>query len=218
MRDYLDIIWVKLAVKSEKSFKALPRCLLLKTEIKSQVKNMKSKLAMFAIIAVLGLAFVASIGSIQSASASDDAEITATPDDSNIFNVTGTDFDDSDDVTLELINDDGDTVYTFEEDITTDANGTFTAIVIVPTSTDGGDYTLTASTDDSSATLDITVPDLTGATGATGATGSTGATGAKGTDGADGQDADPALTYGSIGVGALALLIAIVAIMKKPSA
>jgi hypothetical protein len=185
---------------------------------------MKNKFAAIAILAILSLSLVASIATISSvaaSSSSDEAEIITTPDNSNIFNVTGTNFDASDGITLELIAN-GTTYYTITNDveISTNINGTFTAIVIIPTNVDGGNYNLTASTEDQSAYVEITIPDLTGATGATGATGSTGATGAtgaKGSDGADGQDADQALTYGTIGLGLLGLVVATYAVMRKPS-
>jgi hypothetical protein len=184
---------------------------------------MKNKFAMFTIIAILGLALVASIATVNTVSASDNdnADLTATPDNSNIFNFTGTGFNEDEEVTLELETNDT-TYYTITDDveITTDANGTFTATVIIPTSIDGGDYNLTASTDDYTAYIEVTIPELTGETGATGATGSTGETGQTGTageDGADGKDADSTLTYGAIGIGLLGLLVGTYAIIKKPS-
>lgn len=185
---------------------------------------MKKQFAAIAILAILSLSLVATfatIGSAAASSSSDDAELTTTPDNSNIFNVTGTNFDISDEVTLELIAN-GTTYYTITDDVdlSTNANGTFTAIVIIPTSIDGGDYNLTESTEDQTAYVEITIPNLSGATGATGATGVTGATGstgAKGTDGVDGQDADPALTYGAIGLGLLGLVVATYAAMRKSS-
>jgi hypothetical protein len=132
---------------------------------------MKNKFATIAILTILGLSLVATIATISSAAASsnsDHAELTITPDNSDIFNVTGTNFDTSDDITLELIAN-GTTYYiiTDDVDISTNANGTFTPLVIIPTSLDGGDYNLTASTDDQSAYVEITLPYLSGATGAT---------------------------------------------------
>lgn len=179
---------------------------------------MKNNIALYMTIAILGLALVASIATFSTAgAATTDPSITATPDESNIFNVTGTGFDASDSVTLKLVAN-STTYYTFAENITTDVNGNFTAIVIVPTSTTGATYNLTASTDNHSAYVEYTVPDLTGptgATGATGATGSTGATGATGAAGADGKDADSTLTIGAIGIGLVALAVGAYAVVKK---
>jgi hypothetical protein len=180
---------------------------------------MENKLSLYTTIAILSLALVASVVTFSTACAdSTDTAITATPDESNIFNVTGSGFDSGAEVTLELVANDT-TYYSFTESITTDENGTFTAIVIVPTSTTGATYNLTASTDNYTAYTEYTVPDLTGpagATGSTGATGATGATGETGAVGADGENADSTLTAGAIGIGLIGLAVGIYAVIKKP--
>jgi hypothetical protein len=194
-----------------------------KLQYSLEVKKTKKNLRVFAIVGVLALALLSSIATLSAVNADDeDPSITATPDESNIFNVTGTGFNVTADVTLELIANDT-TYYTFDEGITTDENGTFTAIVIVPTSVEGATYNLTATTDDDvSAYVEYTVPDLTGptgatgVTGATGATGTTGATGALGATGENGQDADETVTYVAIVVGLLGLVLATYAVVKKP--
>ena len=60
--------------------------------------------------------------------------------------------------------------YSFPENITTDLEGNFSTVVIIPTSL-SGNYYLVASTESGQAYVDYTVPDLTGATGVSGATG-----------------------------------------------
>ncbi len=178
------------------------------------MKNTKKNIAIIALVAVLGLALVASIASVSAADT--ETSITATPDESNIFNVNGTGFNASTEVTLKLIANDT-TYYTFPENITTDNEGNFTATVIVPTSI-SGTYNLTASTDDYTAYVEYTVPDLTGptgATGATGATGTTGQTGAVGAQGEQGEAANEMLGYAGLGMGVVALAVACYAVVRK---
>jgi hypothetical protein len=183
------------------------------------VKKMTSKSSKYTTIALLGLALVSLIATFSFAGAtSTDAALTATPDGSNIFRVTGTGFDADANVTLTLVAN-GTTYYNFTEALTSDADGNFTAIVIVPTYITGATYNLTATTDNASGYTEYTVPDLTGPTGATGATGSTGATGDAGENGAvgaDGKDADQTLTLAAIGIGLVGLAVGFYAVIKKP--
>jgi hypothetical protein len=136
--------------------------------------------------------------------------VSATPSDSNIIQVVGSGFDASDAVILKLEDSNGETVYIFSDTITTDADGNFSTIAIIPTSI-SGEYSLTATTSSTTASTSVAVPDLTGPTGATGATGATGETGATGAAGA----ADSTLGYGAIGLSVLAVVIALFVLMKK---
>ena len=138
---------------------------------------------------------------------------------------------------------DGDSIPTVPAMIIVDSNGIFTAILSVPTQNDPGVYTITASDDEGAmATTTFTVVDVTGpagadgATGATGPAGATGATGPAGADGAtgatgpagptgptgppgaDGEDATGAPAWGmyaGIGIGIVALLVALYAAFTK---
>jgi hypothetical protein len=138
------------------------------------------------------------------------ATLTATPDDSNIIAVTGTGFNAEEDVALTL-NDTSEVVYTFSDTITTDEYGNFTVTVIVPTSL-SGDYTLGAETSTADASVDISVPDLTGPTGAAGDTGVAGEVGATGEPG---TPADPTYEYVAVVLSLVAVGISIAAVMKK---
>jgi hypothetical protein len=171
---------------------------------------MRKDICLFAMtFALLGIALLSSVH------AQDDptASITASPNDSSIISVAGTGFNASESVSLELVAN-GTTFYTFTESIETDGGGNFSATVIVPTSI-FGTYNLTASTSSVTAYTEQTVPDLTGPTGATGATGSTGATGATGATGVAGATADSSIGYAGIGLGLVAMVLAVYAITKK---
>ncbi len=63
--------------------------------------------------------------------------VNATPNNSNIFNVTGSGFVASREVTLVLKNPQGATVYRFPDELSTDTQGRFSTIAIVPTSING---------------------------------------------------------------------------------
>ncbi len=142
---------------------------------------------------------------------SDVTSLTASPNDSNIINVIGTGFNANETSTLVLNDTSTSTAYTFTENITTDASGTFNATVIIPTSI-SGDYTLVASTSTTSANTDISVPDLTGATGATGSPGAGGATGATGEAGIP---ADATIVYFALVFGVAGTVVGLVAVVKK---
>ena len=142
---------------------------------------------------------VATIAGVASA-----ATLTATPDNSNIFNATGTGFTANSNVTLQLWNGSTTLIYTFPN-ATTDNSGNFSAILIVPTSIPNATYTLTATTGAVSQSVSQTTPDLTGPTGATGATGATG------------QAASNILAYGAIIISVMALIAAAIAARYTPT-
>ena len=143
--------------------------------------------------------------------------VKVSPDDSNIFNVTGQGFDASKPVTLKLAPPHGPAVYIFPDNITTDGHGRFSAIIIVPTRINGA-FNLAASTANGNANVTVTIPDLhgpPGATGQTGSTGATGATGASGENGTTGPTTSDILVYVSIVLSIVAIIIGIYAATKK---
>ena len=117
--------------------------------------------------------------------------------------------------------------------LTTDSDGSFTAIITVPTQTEPDDYTVNATDGEGNwATRTFTVVDMTGPigpegpegptgatgdTGAAGATGDTGATGAAGPAGEDGADAPTEFLWGSLILAIVAILIAGYGILRKPT-
>jgi hypothetical protein len=131
------------------------------------------------------------------------ATIQVTPTNSHIMNVTGRGFDASTIVTLNLVNDNGTTVYSIQQEVTTSSQGDFSAIIIIPTGMSGS-YTLKAETPSTSATTSVTLPNLAGSMGATGATGA---------DGVDGSSSN--LLYVSLAVSVIALIVAAYAVVKK---
>ena len=138
---------------------------------------------------------------------------TAMPDNSNITNVVGSGFNPSESVSLKLLDvTTGEEVYVFPESIQTDENGSFSSIVIIPTSIHGT-FNMTAATSTVQLSIEFTVPDLTGPQGPQGPQGETGS---QGPQGEPGESADVSLIYGSYGLAITALLIAIAAIFKKP--
>jgi hypothetical protein len=144
-----------------------------------------------------------------------DISLTAAPDNSNIFQVTGIGFDPSEPVSLRLLNDRGTLIYNFSQPIATDSQGTFVVTLIVPTSIHGT-YNLFASTSSISLNSDQTIPDLTGPTGATGQTGQAGATGATGANGTNmTAAADSTLAYLSVALSLVAMAVSIFAIKRK---
>ncbi len=150
--------------------------------------------------------------------------IEISPDDSNIFNITGTGFEASATVSLELNQNqtEGSPAYIFPEQLTTDSQGNFSAIEIVPT-TISGTFTLVASTASSSASTTVTIPNLIGATGATGATGAAVAPAATstGASGQTGSATDTSLLYFSIAfsiaLSTVSLAVAALSLTRKRS-
>ncbi len=146
--------------------------------------------------------------------------LSVSPGNSNIFNVTGRGLGASKSVTLRLTQAAGATAYTFADKMTTDSQGRFSMIAIVPTSINGT-YTLVASTTSGNATVQVTIPNLKGAPGQTGAPGATGATGATGETGATGAagQADSALAspleYASIALSIAAIAVSTYTLVKK---
>jgi hypothetical protein len=143
------------------------------------------------------------------------ALLSATPNDSNIIDVSGSNFGTSQSVSLGLTDNNGNIVYNWTEPVTTDAQGNFSEVVIVPTSINGT-YNLFASTSGGPSSTTIasttqTIPDLTGQTGATGLTGATGNTGATGATGAAGTE----IAYAAVAVSIIALVIAAYMLTKK---
>jgi collagen type VII alpha len=139
------------------------------------------------------------------------ANLTVTPDDSNIIAVSGSGFNANQTVTLQLNDTTTTTAYTFPENITTNSQGNFTSTIIIPTSLSGS-YTIVASTSTATANATISVPDFTGPTGATGATGSTGVAGVAG---ADGQPADNTAVYLALVASVIAIAVALFTFVKK---
>ncbi|MEM2970096.1 MAG: hypothetical protein QXR63_04090 [Candidatus Bathyarchaeia archaeon] len=135
------------------------------------------------------------------------ASLSATPSNSNIFRLTGIGFDASDTVWLRLVSDET-VVFNFTETIETDAEGSFSAIVIVPTSIHGT-FNLVASTTSVSAYVEYTVPDLTGPEGPAGPTGETGP------KGDPGEPADPTIGYAGVGLGIVAIALSLYALARK---
>lgn len=137
--------------------------------------------------------------------------VSISPDNSNIFNVTGKGLGDSKTVTLKLALESGATAYSFPEQTTTDSQGRFSTIVIVPTSL-SGTFSLVASTTSGNATVQVTIPNLKGPPGETGQTGATGAAGATGTEG---SAAGSSLVYASIALSIAAVVISVYVLAKK---
>jgi hypothetical protein len=149
-------------------------------------------------------------------------KITVSPDNSNIFKVTGSGFSPYDGVvfTLADISSASSTgysfavyssVYNFTDVGITDSLGNFTTTLIVPTSISGNHTLIAQTTTGATANADITVPDLTGPKGDTGATGDKGA---KGATGAAGKDQDSTLIYVAIGISVVAVVISIWSLVK----
>jgi hypothetical protein len=110
----------------------------------------------------------------------------ATPNNSNIIQVVGTGFNNSEPVTLQLYQDNN-SVYSFPNLLNTSSTGNFSAVIIVPTSI-SGDFNLTASTSNITMTVPISVPDLTGQQGIQGLQGNDGTNGTNGINGINGTN------------------------------
>ena len=153
--------------------------------------------------------------------------------------VVGADFEPTSTVTITW---DGTLIPTVPSTVVVDSDGSFTAIISVPTQAEPGIHTINATDEaGNSAEGTFTVLDMTGPTGATGpagvdgATGATGPAGPAGVDGATGATgpAGPAgatgatgetgaaapteYLWGSIGLAIIALLIAAYGIFRKPA-
>ncbi|MDR0470954.1 MAG: collagen-like protein [Nitrososphaerota archaeon] len=138
--------------------------------------------------------------------------LTASPDNSNIIQTTGTGFNANQTVTLQLTNPTtGTIVYNFTETITTNTYGNFSTIVIIPTSL-SGNFSLLASTSTTTANTTLTVPNFTGPTGADG---TPGITGPSGTDGAPGTPADSTFSYILAVLSVVAIVTSAFAFVKK---
>ena len=131
--------------------------------------------------------------------------LSATPDNSNIIEVSGSGFNASENVWLGLTDSNGNIVYNFTELVASDAQGNFSAITIVPTNI-SGTYNLFASTSSATAYTAQTIPDFTGPTGSPGVTGATGETGAA---------ADSTISYAAVALSILAIAIAAYTLMRK---
>ena len=125
--------------------------------------------------------------------------ISATPNNSNIVKVSGTGFNASNTVTFDLWNSTA-KEYSFPGNITTDLEGKFSIILIIPTSLKGVHY-LTATTKTGFTYVQYTVPDLTGETGATGA---------------NGKAADNNYVYLATGLSVVSIFVSLYALIKKP--
>jgi hypothetical protein len=126
------------------------------------------------------------------------SEISATPNNSNIVKVFGKRFNSSETVTLELWNATA-RQYSFPDNVTTDLEGNFSTVVIIPTSL-RRDYFLVASTASSQAYVNYAVPDLNGATGVKGAAG---------------EAASNTLVYIAIAISLVSILISYYALKKQ---
>jgi hypothetical protein len=147
------------------------------------------------------------------------AAITAVPDNGNIFNVTGNWFDASRKVTLKLNNAAGLTAYFFPENVTTDAQGRFSAILIVPTTLSGRFNLIASTTTRGTGNYTVTVPSLQGPAGTAGSSGVPGVSGVPGASGEPGtsgaaSSAGPDLGYAGIVLGIVAIAIAGFALFK----
>lgn len=147
------------------------------------------------------------------------ATLTASPNNSNIINVNGSGFNQTSPVSLFLFNG-TEAIYTFPEQITTDADGNFSAIVIVPTILHGT-FNITANTTNfSAAALNRVFPNFTGQQGIegpqgiNGTIGGTGPTGPPGPQGEPGTPADNTFIYVSLAI-SLAAAVGVMLIAKK---
>ena len=110
------------------------------------------------------------------------------------------------------------TIHTIPSPLTTDSNGTFTAIFTAP-KYEPGSHNITATDENGNTALAaFEVPDMKGETGETGETGDTGPQGPQGEKGETGEKGDPAPTevvWGSIIIAVVSILIAIYSVIKK---
>jgi len=162
----------------------------------------KTKSIAFTLILVLlAIVLISSTGAL----AKDPATLTVTPDDSNVIQVTGTGFNPSDTVKLALFQANGNVEYTWTQQITTDVQGSFSQIVIIPTYV-SGIFSLVASTTSASANQTVEAPILTGAEGPQGPSGAPGPAG---------SSANSNIAYVALAISLITLIIAVYAIVKK---
>jgi hypothetical protein len=136
--------------------------------------------------------------------------LTATPNNSNIFKVTGQGFTPDEIVNLTLHNETA-IVFNFAN-LTADSTGSINGTEIIPTSIPGANYNITATGLTSNVTVTVVnyaVPNLTGATGPRGATGDTGDTGATG------QAANMTISYVAVFLSLIAIVIAVITFIKR---
>jgi hypothetical protein len=144
-------------------------------------------------------------------------ELKASPANSHLFRVAGADFNVSAAVTLELFNG-TDVAYKFTEAISTNDTGKFNAVVVAPTSLSGA-YNLTATTyteEDAynvTATVKVTLPDMTGPEGPTGANGTQGPQGEQGLVGAKGATGEIANIDAFAAVAGLSIILSVLAVI-----
>ncbi len=183
-------------------------------------KRFFDKTRILIVTAVIALALVALVIGGALGQTATGTSLSATPDNSNIIQVYGTGFNTSAPVSLQLLRD-NDTMYNFNADITTNANGSFSCLYIIPTSLSGA-YSLTATAGNTTARHDIIVPDLRGAEGLKGVDGlNFNATGNiilnNGTQGAEGPKGDQGVMGNStVGIVAIGLSIAALVIVIIP--
>jgi len=141
--------------------------------------------------------------------------LTATPNNSNIFQVTGQGFTPDEIVNLTLYNETA-IVFNFAN-LKADSAGSINGTEIIPTSITGANYNITATGLTSNVTATVvnyTVPNLIGATGASGETGATGANGETGATGATGQAANIIISYIAVFLSLIAIVIAVITFIK----
>ena len=144
------------------------------------------------------------------ANAQTTSTLTATPNHSNIFKVTGQGFTPDEIVNLTLNNETA-IVFNFAN-LTADSTGSINGTEIIPTSITGANYNITATGLTSNVTATVvnyTVPNLTGATGPRGATGDAGDTGAAG------QAANMTISYVAVFLSVIAIVIAVITFIKR---
>ena len=123
------------------------------------------------------------------------AELSASPDNSNIFHVSGSGFNVSETVWLRLVSDEI-IVLNFTETIESDVEGNFSAIVFVPAKIHGT-HNLTALTSNVTVLFEYSVLDLTGPKG---------------------DPEDPTIDYSGIRLGLVAIVLSVYALARKSSA
>ncbi|MCW3998702.1 MAG: hypothetical protein NWE93_00500 [Candidatus Bathyarchaeota archaeon] len=138
-------------------------------------------------------------------------KIAVTPPNSNIIKVAGIGFSPADIAAFTLLGQYYTSAFNFTDYAFADAQGNFTATLIIPTSL-SGNYTLLAATRTGlTANASITVPDLTGPKGDTGEAGDRGP---KGTAGIDAEAADGTLVYVAIIISVIAAVVSVASLLR----